>query len=235
MGRTIHVTVHSAEGLTNADAAEGGQSDPFVVVCFDGNVSQELARTETVSNSSSPEWEQSFDLDVTSAIQNVIDETGEEPQNFTFCVYDGDVSEAEPLGMASLDFSDLVKAGKFSGPLTVDGGDGSINVTVEMKRVKIGSMLKDNAALSIAGGVAGVAALGALSAYLYKRYEKKKEKLAEDENVDSTRTGIVYGANIDDDGDDEEDKDNFKKWWEMDDEEDDDDDENRWGQVEQAY
>lgn len=232
MGRTIHITVHSAQGLINADADEGGQSDPFVVICFDANVNKEIARTETASDTSSPEWNQSFEVDITKHIETVIEETGDEPEKLTFCVYDGDVSEAQPLGMASLDFSDLVKAGKYEGELPVEeGGEGSISVTVEMKKVKIGSMLKENAALSIAGGVVGVAALGALSAYLYKRYENKKVKNEEREDVDDPRTGIVYGANVDDDDDDEEDKGNFKKWWEMDDEEEEDDDENRWGDL----
>lgn len=232
MGRTIHITVHSAQGLINADADEGGQSDPFVVICFDANVHKEIARTETASDTSSPEWDQSFEIDITKHIETVIEETGEEPEKLTFCVYDGDVSEAQPLGMASLDFSDLVKAGKYEGALPVEeGGEGSISVTVEMKKVKLASMLKDNAAVTIAGGVVGVAALGALSAYLYKRYEKKKAKLEEQEDVDIARTGIAYGADVDDDDDDEEERGNFKKWWEMDDEGDDDEEENRWGEV----
>lgn len=216
----------------NADADEGGESDPFVVICFDANVNEEIARTETASDTSSPEWDQSFEVDITKHIENVVEETGEEPQKLTFCVFDGDVSEAQPLGMASLDFSDLVKAGKYEGSLSVDdGGEGSISVTVEMKKVKISSMLKDNAAVTIAGGVAGVAALSALGAYLYKRHENKKAKLEEREDVDDTRTGIAYGANIDDDDDDEEDKGNLKKWWQMDDEEEEDEDENRWSQL----
>lgn len=232
MGRTLNVTVHSAKGLINADADEGGTSDPFVIICFDGKVSQELARTETASDTTSPEWEEIFDLDVTSHIKQAIDETGEEPQKLTFCVYDGDETESEPLGIARLDFSDLVKTGQFDGPLTVDDGEGYVNVTVRMSRVKIGSMLKENAAVSIAGGVAGVAALGALSAYLYKRHEKKKEKLVEQDS-ETTRTGIAYGANVDDEDDDEEDKDNFKKWWQMDDEDGGEDDDNRWGNIDE--
>lgn len=219
----------------NADGEELGQTDAFCVVCFDGNVSQELGRTEIAPETANPEWEHTFEVDVSKHIETVVEETGSEPEKLTFCLYDGDEGSVEPLGIAGVDFSDLVKEGKFEGDLPVIQGSGIVSVSVEMKKVKIGSMFKEDAALKIAGGVAGAAALGALGTYLFKRHEKKKQKLAEEqgeagegEGDENIRTGISYGANIDDDDDDEEDKDNLKKWWEMDDEADDDEDENRW-------
>lgn len=228
MGRTLNVTVHSARDLLNAD--EVGETDAFVLICFDNKVEQELKRTETIQETTNPEWDESFEIDITSIMESTIEETGEEPKMLTFCVYDGDEGESEPLGVAGIDFSELVKTGKFEGDLEVFQGQGTIKVTVELKRVKIGSMLKESTALKVAGGVAGVAALGAVGAYLYKRYETKKEKLGDAEG-DDANTGIAYGANVDDDDDDEEDRDAMKNWWEMDDEEEDDDDEQRWGEV----
>lgn len=230
MGRNLKITVTSARNLRNADEDEGGESDPFVVICFDNNVSQELGRTEVAPDTANPEWNHECEVDVSSPIKDIVKETGEEPKMITFCVYDGDADASEPLGVAGINFAELVKSGKFEGELPVFQGSGYITVAVEMKKVKISSMLKENAALHIAGGVAGGAALGALGLYLFNRYEKKKQKLAEGEE-DPARTGMAYGANVDDDDDEEEDKDNMKKWWEMDDEEEGDEDENKWSTV----
>lgn len=231
MGRSLSITVVSARDLRNADEEEGGQSDPFVIICFDNKVTQELGRTETVENSQNPEWDHSFDVDITSHMEKAIEETEEEPKMITFCVYDGDASESEPLGVAGVSFADLVKNGKFQGEIPVFLGNGFLTVKIAMKKVKVNSMLKDDAALKIAGGVVGAAAVGALGVYLFKRYQKKKEKVVENEETEAKRTGIAYGANIDDDDDDDEDKGNMKRWWEMDDEDDEDDEENRWNAV----
>lgn len=234
MGRSLTITVVSARDLRNADAEEGGESDPFVIVCFDNKTDQELGRTETASDTSNPEWDHTFEVDVTSHIEKTIEDTGKEPQMLTFCVYDGDEGSSEPLGVAGLSFSQLVKKGKVEDELPVFMGNGFVSVKVSMKKVKIGSMLKDDAAVKIAGGVAGAAALGVLGTYLYKRYQKKKEKIAEKEEEDIPRTGIAYGANIEDDDDDEEDRDTMRKWWEMDDEDEEDDEQNRWTTVDES-
>lgn len=234
MGRTLNISVNSARGLYNADADEGGHSDPYVIVCFDQNVEQELCRTQTVSETCDPEWNESFEVEVTEHVQRVVEETGSEPEAITFCVFDGDAGESEALGVASVRFADLVKKGRVGGDeLEVVSGTGSIDAVVEMRKVKISSMLKDNAAVKIAGGVVGVAAAGALGVYLYNRYQKKKEKL-EERGEEGEKTGIVYGANIDDEEDDEEEKGNLKRWWEMDDEDEEDDEENRWTSIDEA-
>lgn len=225
----------SARDLRNADADEGGESDPFVLVCFDNKVNEELARTTTANDTSNPEWNEEFDIDITTHIEKTIEETEEEPKMITFCVYDSDGeldAESEALGVGGVSFSELVKNGKFDGELPVFLGNGLITVSLALKKVKKNSMLKDNAALKIAGGVAGAAAVGALGYYLFNRYQKKKEKATEqeEEETEGVRTGMAYGADVDDDDDDDEDKGNMKRWWEMDDEDDDDDDENRWGE-----
>lgn len=246
MGRTLTITIHSARDLLNADGDEYGETDAFVVACFDGDVSRELGRTEVAPETSSPEWEHTFDVDVTKHISTVVEETGSEPNKLTFCLFDGDETEVEPIGVAGVDFSDLVKAGKFDGDVPIVQGSGNISVTIDMKKVKKGSMLKDSTALKVAGGVAGTAALGAVGAYLFKRYEAKKEKLGEEaqgedggedgeDGGDATRTGFAYGANIGQNDEEGEDGDDLKQWWEMDDEEDDDDEENRWGDEADAY
>lgn len=218
MGRSLAITVVSARELRNADAEEGGQSDPFVIVCFDNKVNQELGRTDTVEDSDCPEWNHSFEVDVTPHMEKAIEEDGEEPKMLTFCVYDGDAESSEPLGVSGISFSSLLKTGKYEGELPVFLGSGFITVSVSMKKVKKDSMLKSDAALKIAGGVAGAAAAAGLGYWLYNRYQKKKEKQeeaeeAEEAEEDTPRTGFAYGANIDDDDDDEEDKENMKQWY----------------------
>lgn len=229
MGRTLSITVHSAKDLRNADADEGGISDPYVIVCFDNKVDQELGRTPTVENTVDPTWDYSFDVDITKHIQAAVDEGKEEPKMITFCVYDGDAGESEALGVAGLSFTDLVKKGSVcEEELKVFQGCGSITVSASLKKVTKSSMLTGDAAVKIAGGVAGAAAVGALGAYLYGRYQKKKTKAEEAEGEDN-RTGMAYGHYTDSDSEDEENKGNIKKWWQMDDANDDDDDEdNRW-------
>lgn len=235
MGRTLTFTIHSASNLTTSDGEELA-GEPFLIVCFDGEVSRELGRTEPASDMSNPEWEHTFDTDVTSQIETIVEETGSEPDRLTFCVYDGDETEREAIGQASLDLSDLLKSGGYEGDLELSGGNGTVNVAVEMRKARVSSMMTENAALKIAGGVAGAAALGALGTYLYKKHQKKKQQLEDDEGVDDTRTGVAYGApNFNDVDDDEEDEDirkGVKPWYEMDDVQDDDDDEERWADDE---
>lgn len=230
MGRSLKIAINSAHDLRNADEDEGGESDPYVIVCFDNKVDQELCRTKTAEDTSSPEWNETFDVDVTKHIETVIEETGEEPKTITFCVYDGDADGSEPLGVAGIPFEDLVRKGKIEGDLDVYQGSGVINASVEMKKVKIGSMLTQDAAVKIAGGVAGVAALGAIGGYLYTKHKKKKDKLQEREGEDAeVNTGLVYGYDVEDEEEDDEEKGHMKKWWEMEDEdEEEDEEENRW-------
>ncbi|KAI0560996.1 hypothetical protein FGB62_95g098 [Gracilaria domingensis] len=236
----LSVTVHSARDLRNADEAEGGQSDPFVLICFDNKTDQELGRTPTVENSDSPTWDYEMEVDVAKHVQTAVDEGLEEPKMITFCVYDSDETESEPLGVAGVSFSELVKKGKIKEQeLPVFLGEGSITVSLGLKKVKKNSMLTDDGMLKIAGGVAGVAALGLAGGYLYNRYQKKKERAEEmdgeevvfgEDGVKST--GLSYGYNEDSDDDDEEGKGQIKRWWQMEDENDDDDDDNRWGDAE---
>lgn len=265
MGRNLYISVKSARDLpARADEEPAyGQTNPFVVVCFDGTASRQLGRTEESAESvEAPEWDHTFSVDVSAPIALIVSDTGEEPSNLSFVVFDRrlpppvdadadgepdvDVPDMPvPLGVASLPFAELVKNGRFEGELPLKGTDipAYVSVAVDMKRVRIGSMLKEDAAVKIAGGVVGVAALGALGTYLYKRYEKKKdsapvpeegaEEGAEGAAPETVRTGIAYGANIDADDDDEEDRDNFKPWWEMDDEASDDDDDNRWTNIDE--
>lgn len=236
MGRTLTVTVHSARDLANADADEGGQSDPYVIVCFDNKVDQELGRTPTVEDTSEPQWDHTFEVDITSHIQAAVDEGKEEPTMITFCVYDGDAGESEALGVAGIAFKELAQKGKIEGDLPVFMGSGTINVSVSMKKVKKDSMLTNDTLLKIGGGVAGAVAIGAIGGFLYKKHQKKKEQLAE-AGEDDSRVDMAYGYIDDGDNeDDEEDEDRgaLKKWWEMDDEdEENDDEENRW--VDDGY
>lgn len=229
MGRKLSITVRKATGLNNADADEGGISDPFVIVCFDNKVDQELGRTDPAPDTTDPVWNHTFDVDVSDHIKSAVEATGEEPKMITFCVYDHDAGEAEPLGVAGVAFGDLVKTGKWEGETPVYMGRGSVDVEVTMKKAKMTSMLKDNAAV-IGGGALGAAAVGGLGYYLFNRYKKKKtaEEENEVEEGSARAGGMQYGYNVDDDDDDEEERDTMKKWWEMDDEDDDEEEENRW-------
>ncbi|CAN8074818.1 unnamed protein product [Agarophyton chilense] len=238
----LTITVHSARDLRNADAEEGGSSDAFVLVCFDNKTDQELGRTATVENSQNPTWEHEMQVDVAKHVQSVVDDGLDEPKMITFCVYDADESESEPLGVAGLSFSELVKKGKIKEQeLPVFLGEGFVTVSVALKKVKKSSMLTDDGMLKVAGGVVGVAALGVAGGYLFQRYQKKKERLAEEEEAaaevvydgegDAGRTGLAFGYNEDSDEEEEDKKGDIKKWWQMEDENDDDDDDNRWGDA----
>lgn len=232
MGRTLSITVHCARDLHNADADEGGISDPYVIVCFDNETDKELGRTPTVDNTVDPTWDHSFDVDITSHIEKLVEEGKDEPKMVTFCVYDGDAGESEVLGVAGLSFKDLCKKGNVEKEeLEVFLGTGVITVSAGLKKVSKSSMINSDAAVKIAGGVAGAAAIGALGAYLYGRQQKKKEKLDAGEEEDK-RTGMAYGFFEDSSSDEEEEKGQVKKWWQMDDAGEDEDEENVWNEDE---
>lgn len=245
MTRKLTIKVNSAQGLSKGDCED--IADPFVVVCFDSNVSKQLGRTEVVQDNECPTWDHEFEVDVAEQIKELVESGRGEPKMITFCVYDGDVDSCQPLGVAGVSFKELLKKGHVEGDFPVfHGNGGTVNVSVSMKKVKKNSMFTDNGWIKVAGGVAvGTAAVGLLGAYLYNKNKEKKEKQGQlaavqeeggnpPEGVDPAEveyapqcqaqtSGLPFGLHEHDDSDDDE---TFKPWWQMEDE--DDDEEEPW-------
>lgn len=194
MGRKIHVAIKSAKGLKNPDGG-GDIADPFVVICFDSKVSQELGRTKVVPNTQNPTWNYKEEIDVSSAIKKLVESGNGEPKMLTFCVYDADTDKARPLGIAGISFQELNKLGEKEGDFPVFYGTGSVNAHVKMKKKS------DKDWAKVAGGVAvGATALGIAGALLYNKDKKKKE--GENGEGSSSKEDGKGKSNL------------LKKWWE---------------------
>jgi hypothetical protein len=110
--RTWYVTIMGASGLRNADFFLMGTSDPYCICKVHGvkRSSNTLVKTDVISNTTSPTWNQSFELSF----------HGEHP--FEFQIWDKDMfpKQDELLGYASLSSSQIVD-GTFVGDLPLEG------------------------------------------------------------------------------------------------------------------
>ena len=217
-GRKLTVKIKSAEGLLNTDTDGSARdvSDPFVVCCFDGNVRHELGRTEVAENTLNPEWNEKFTFDISTQINNHINQELPEPKYLTFYIYDGDVDKCEPLGNVGIYFKELLEKGSVDETYPIKDGTGTLKIACSLKKVKQPMTGTQKAAVG-AGVAVGATALGLFGAYMLNRRKKKKEEAAEGEEAGDREVEEEY-----EEDDDEGEK---KPWWEFDDDSDDDDDE----------
>lgn len=94
-GKFLHgqlvVNIKSAENLPNLDSSllsRKNKSDPFVVLAIQNSYGEifKLARTETIDDNLSPEWDESFTVDICHDVLNVL-----------FVVYDEDVVKHDKM------------------------------------------------------------------------------------------------------------------------------------------
>lgn len=218
-GRKLTVNIISAEGLANADGHYPGDvSDPFVICCFDGNISHELCRTKMIENSLNPVWDETFEIDISSEMSRQVGQGLPEPKYLTFFIYDGDVTTSQPLGSAGVLFKDLLRRGEMKGNFPIINGTGVLRLAVSMKRAKSSSMLSASTLAKVGGGVAvGAAAAGLVAAYLTRKEKKKQKKMGHDRAYGGgwgSGPSINYGYHS---GDSSSDEGGFKPWWDMDD------------------
>lgn len=72
MWRTLDSSIYSARGLCSAKADERDHSGPHVTVCFDQNVEQEQCRTQTIVETSDPEWNGPLEVKQKKYVQPIV-------------------------------------------------------------------------------------------------------------------------------------------------------------------
>lgn len=216
------VNVISARGLANKDDGSGDVSDPYVIVCFDGLVTQEIGRTQAVQDNLSPVWEETIQVDMTTAMSAHMEAGGAKPKSLSFCIFDKDDNYDEPLGVASIPLRTLLTAGFVDGEYSINNGKGSMRVAVAVKKAKVSSMLKGTGRFG-AGAAAGTGALGLFTAYLNEKNKRRRRRERNRYGYGGSTWhggrwnggGVGYGHY--DSESSSSDGENLVSWWEMDD------------------
>lgn len=172
MGIKLEVQIQSGSDI-------GGIS-PFIVVGLDKHLKPELYKTAAApgggpSSSSQVVWNETFNLDLTTAMKNVIADGHPEPTYITFNIFDAGVQGFPSLGSAGV-LLDTIKAnGNAEGEFPVVNGTGSIALSVGPPNNKRSWVTSDNAKKA---GIAGAVGVGIVAAGLTARHfiNKKKEK-----------------------------------------------------------
>lgn len=186
MGVALNVQILSASDV--------GGVYPFVVVCFDGDVNNELYKTEATTGGHTATWNHTFELDLTTNIKALVAAGRPEPSYLTFFLFDTGTPGVPPLGSAGVLLATVRDKGRAQGDFPVVNGSGTLRLIVTSEKTNRGrfGFLSANAgsgdpaedddkfgnAAKIAGITAGVAALGAGIGYAVHHNKKKKQQAA---------------------------------------------------------
>lgn len=157
----------------------GGQS-PFVVVGLDKHLKPELYKTTAAPGTGSGSggqctWNEVFELDLTTAMKNVLADGHPEPTYITFNIFDAGVQGFPSLGSAGVLLESIKAKGSVEGEFPVVNGTGSLALSVGPPSSKRGWVHSDGAKKA---GIAGAVGVGIVAAGLTARHfiNKKKEK-----------------------------------------------------------
>eukprot|EP00177_Eucheuma_denticulatum_P005915 GFKZ01010777.1.p1 GENE.GFKZ01010777.1~~GFKZ01010777.1.p1 ORF type:complete len:367 (+),score=84.66 GFKZ01010777.1:45-1145(+) len=173
-------------------ASDVGGVYPFVVVCFDGDVNNELYKTEAATGGHTTTWNHTFELDLTTNIKALVAAGRPEPTYLTFFLFDTGTPGVPSLGSAGVLLATVRDKGRAQGDFPVVNGTGTLRLVVTSEKTNRGrfGFLSSNAgsgdpaeddekfgnAAKIAGITAGVAALGAGIGYAVHHNKKKKQQ-----------------------------------------------------------
>lgn len=164
---------------------------PFVVVCFDGDVNNEVHKSEAAVGGETCTWNSAFDLDLTVQIKNLVAAGHAEPTYLTFFLFDTGQTGIPSLGSAGVLLSTVQEHGIAQGDFPVVNGTGTINITVSSTKYKSDeeqSWYQTNTAKIAAG--TGVAALAAgVAGLTFNQIRKKKKKKTEEEDQQPLQGG----------------------------------------------
>lgn len=189
MGLKVNVSVTSATGI--------GGVYPFVVVCFDGDLSNELFKTPAVTAAPTCTWNATFPLDLTTQIKAHIAAGNPEPKYLTFFIFDTGAPGVPSLGSAGVLLNTVHESGIAQGDFQVVNGSGTLALVVSnVKHIQEGEQqawYKTNTAKIAAGtGVAAVAAgLGGLALHKFNKKKKEKNATPETEPLQSGTRELV--------------------------------------------
>lgn len=152
----------------------GGVS-PFVVVCFDNDLRNELYKSGMASGGRTCVWNETFSLDLTTTMKNALADGKSEPTYLTFNVFDGGVPGMPALGSAGVKLASVRDEGFASGDFPIVNGTGTLALVVgPAPDSKKGSWLRSDKA-KVAGAV-GAVGVGALAIGLTARHYHNKKK-----------------------------------------------------------
>lgn len=89
----LHIVIHKGSELENKDYI--GKSDPYVTAVYN----QQKFKSNTIGNTLEPEWNYSFDIDVTE----------DDGKPILVEVFDGDYNQDDSIGSVSLEIGDLMR------------------------------------------------------------------------------------------------------------------------------
>jgi hypothetical protein len=184
--RKISVLIKSAAELSS----QNRNSNPYVLICVNGNVSNVVAKTKPAKGSSSnPIWNETFKL-----TKEELFITGAPPSTLSFYVMDGDTTA---LGNVSIPFEKISdKDTPVDGAFPLSQGAGQLSITVAT-RSDIASMISGNYGTIAMGAAAALATAGlaALAVHEVNDYRENKEKLKHDETGrPASATGGGHGG-----------------------------------------
>lgn len=169
---------------------------PFVVVCFDNDLENEVFKTSATYGGPLAVWNESFEIDLASHVRKIVDSGKPEPAYLTFFMFDTGVENIPALGSAGVRLSTVRENGTAKGDFPVINGSGTLALVVDsMESEKWYQTNKGK--IAAAGAAVGV---GALAAGLTAMAVNKKKKNNRS-NPDDT----------DDEDDDYDDEDGLKK------------------------
>lgn len=185
------------------NASDVGGVYPFVVVCFDGDIENELFKTEATMGGKRAVWNASFPLDLTSLIKKRVKSGAPEPTYLTFFLFDTGTAGIPSLGSAGVLLSTVRDTGRAQGDFVVVNGTGTLSLSVTKKKEEEEGFLHSDKA-KVAGVVGGVTALaaGLGAAALHSRKKKKKQEAGENEAGGGSGGGDSDAQNGEEDGDD---------------------------------
>lgn len=167
-----NVEIVSANGV--------GGKNPFVVVCLDEDIDNELYKSASTYGGRIAKWNENFDLDLALTTKNHIADGKPEPSYLTFFLYDAGTPGYPSLGSAGVLLKTLhsnqIAEGDF--PI-INGNGGTLTLRVKADKEK-NKWLSSNTAKYTAAGALGVGAITAAGLTAYAVRQKKKKKQAEE-------------------------------------------------------
>lgn len=187
----VSVTIQSALGI--------GGIHPFVVVCYDNEIDNEIFKTPSFISQQDLQINQQFTLDLLEQDKS----RPSPPAYLCFFIYDRGVQGVPSLGSAGVLLDTLREKGAVQGDFPVVNGNGMLRLDVQGGNEEKSWYKTDTAKVA---GIVGVGALTAaagvgLSAFVGNK--KKKNKLKDQNNEEEEVSKDVEVEEEDVDGDDE--------------------------------
>lgn len=186
MGYEIFIRILSGSNI-------GGRY-PFIVACFDNDLSTEVYKTQSSHGGAQVMWNEAFSLDLKSQFKTLSAAGKKEPAYMTFFLFDRGVQGNPSLGSAGVRLSLLRETGKIAGDFPIINGQGSLNLAVEGEKSRfdwfptslttampsgIGSSISSGLSsdkAKFAAGAVGIGTVAAVTAVAISKHMKKKEE-----------------------------------------------------------